>query len=94
MKPNVIIFLSTRARKPWDRQAWDGVRKAADEVLRRGKVIFLLMGLMIFFISEHPWMAYMYILNQVRDEADTEQFGRLDKEQQEEMKKFERPVSV
>ena len=47
---NVIIFVSTRARKPWDRQAWDGVRKAADEVLRRGKVIFLLMGLMIFHI--------------------------------------------
>ena len=47
---NVIIFVSTRARKPWDRQAWDGVRKAADEVLRRGKVIFLLMGLMIFYI--------------------------------------------
>ena len=37
-------------------------------------------------------MSYMYNLNQVRDEADTEQFGRLDKEQQEEMKKFERPV--
>ena len=36
----------------------------------------------------------MFNLNQVRDETDTEQFGRLDKEQQEEMKKFERPVLV
>merc|ERR1711990_911920 len=26
------------ARKPWDRQAWGGVRKAADDVLVRGKV--------------------------------------------------------
>ena len=34
----------------------------------------------------------MFNLNQVRDETDTEQFGRMDKEQQEEMKKFERPV--
>ena len=36
----------------------------------------------------------MFNLNQVRDEADTEQFGRMDKEQQEELKKFERPVAV
>ena len=41
--------------------------------------------------NEHPCM---YNLNQVRDETDTEQFGRMDKEQQEEMKKFERPVLV
>ena len=30
--------LSIRARRPWDRQAWGGVRKAADDVLCRGKV--------------------------------------------------------
>ena len=42
--------------------------------------------------NTHGCLVCMYILNQVRDETDTEQFGRLDKEQQEEMKKFERPV--
>ena len=36
----------------------------------------------------------MFNLNQVRDETDTEQFGRLDKEQQEEMNEFKRPVLV
>ena len=28
----------TRAQRPWDRQAWGGVRKAADDVLCMGKV--------------------------------------------------------
>ena len=37
----IIIIVLTRARRPWDRQAWGGVRKAADDVLRRGKVILI-----------------------------------------------------
>ena len=35
---------------------------------------------------------YMYI--QVRDETNKVQFGRMDKEQQEEMNEFKRPVLV
>merc|ERR1712055_218833 len=53
------------ARKPWDRQAWGGVRKAADDVLCRGEV---------------------------RDEDMMEQFERMDKEQQEEMGRYKRPL--
>ena len=34
--------LSIRARRPWDRQAWGGVRKSADDVLSRGKVTLIL----------------------------------------------------
>ena len=36
----------------------------------------------------------MFNLNQVRDETDTEQFGRMDKEQQEEMVRYKRPLLV
>ena len=32
------LTLIARARRPWDREAWGGVRKAADDVLRKGKV--------------------------------------------------------
>jgi len=55
------------ARRPWDRQAWGGVRKAADDVLCRGEV---------------------------RDEDMMEQFERMDKEQQEEMVRYKRPLMV
>ena len=34
----IISIILTRARRPWDRQAWGDVRKAADDVLCRGKV--------------------------------------------------------
>merc|ERR1712037_429727 len=55
------------ARGPWDRQAWGGVRKAADDVLCRGEV---------------------------RDEDVVEQFERMDKDQQEEMVRYKRPLMV
>ena len=32
-----MIILSTRDRKPWDKQAWGGMRKAADDVLYKGE---------------------------------------------------------
>ena len=35
---NPHLTLIARARRPWDREAWGGVRKAADDVLRKGKV--------------------------------------------------------
>jgi len=53
------------ARSPWNREAWGGVRKAADDVLVRGKV---------------------------RDEDVMDQFERMDKEQQEEMDRYKRPL--
>ena len=37
------LTLIARARRPWDREAWGGVRKAADDVLRKGKVGEMMM---------------------------------------------------
>ena len=34
----LITMVLARAQRPWDRQAWGGVRKSADDVLCRGKV--------------------------------------------------------
>ena len=34
----IITMVLARAKRPWDRQAWGGVRKAADDVLCRGEV--------------------------------------------------------
>ena len=72
-----------RARKPWDRQAWGGVRKAADDVLRKGKVTTM---------TTLESTGSREILHQVRDEDEVEQFERLDKKQQEEMVKYKRPI--
>ena len=48
---------------PWDRQVWNGVRVAVNEVLVQGKV---------------------------RDETQGDQFSRMNKKQQQDMKKFKR----
>ena len=40
---NPHLTLIARARRPWDREAWGGVRKAADDVLRKGKVGEMMM---------------------------------------------------
>ena len=42
-----MIILSTKDRKPWDKQAWGGMRKAADDVLYKGKVIIMILMFMI-----------------------------------------------
>ena len=34
----LITMVLARAQRPWDRQAWGGVRKSADDVLCRGEV--------------------------------------------------------
>ena len=39
-------------------------------------------------------MSCIYMFIQVRDETNKVQFGRMDKEQQEEMNEFKRPVLV
>ena len=61
--------------------------------------LFMLLALLrcytsIFdcFIDIRESMDVMYI--QVRDETNKVQFGRMDKEQQEEMNEFKRPVLV
>lgn len=41
-----MIILSTKDRKPWDKQAWGGMRKAADDVLYKGKVIIMILMFM------------------------------------------------
>ena len=78
-----------RARKPWDHQAWGGVRKAADDVLRKGKVTTMTT------LDRAHWFKRReveQVLPQVRDEDEVEQFERLDKKQQEEMVKYKRPI--
>ena len=62
------------------------MRKAADDVLARGKVILIVMRMKTSLCTCANMMSL-----KVRDENVTEQFGRMDKAQQEEMNKYERP---
>ena len=59
------------------------MRKAADDVLRKGKVTTM---------TTLESTGSREILHQVRDEDEVEQFERLDKKQQEEMVKYKRPI--
>ena len=60
----------------------------------QGEGDLLAHGINDLLISENPWMSCIYMFIQVRDETNKVQFGRMDKEQQEEMNEFKRPVLV